>query len=321
MNSNFNILKTAQESIKNQGEAILNLSNFIDSDFENSVKVIHAIKGRVIVTGIGKSAIIAKKIVATFNSTGTPSVFMHASEAIHGDLGIVQNNDIIILISKSGNTAEIKTLIPFLKETNVSLIGISSDKNSYLGLNSDFFLKSFIEKEACHNNLAPTTSTTAQLVIGDALAICLSKLNGFKKSDFAKYHPGGSLGRELHLKVKEIIIKNKKPEVNEKDNLATIINEISNKMLGATAITNNQKAIGIITDGDLRRFFSSGKDINSVSAKDFMSKTPKTINSESLASEALTIMNKNKITQLIVQDNDNYIGIIHLHNILNEGLS
>ena len=321
MNSNFNILQTAQESIKNQGEAILNLSNFIDSDFENSVKVIHAIKGRVIVTGIGKSAIIAKKIVATFNSTGTPSVFMHASEAIHGDLGIVQNNDIIILISKSGNTAEIKTLIPFLKETNVSLIGISSDKNSYLGLNSDFFLKSFIEKEACHNNLAPTTSTTAQLVIGDALAICLSKLNGFKKSDFAKYHPGGSLGRELHLKVKEIIIKNKKPEVNEKDNLATIINEISNKMLGATAITNNQKATGIITDGDLRRFFSSGKDINSVSAKDFMSKTPKTINSESLASEALTIMNKNKITQLIVQDNDNYIGIIHLHNILNEGLS
>ncbi|KRO88896.1 MAG: KpsF/GutQ family sugar-phosphate isomerase [Bacteroidetes bacterium] len=321
MNSNFNILQTAQESIKNQGEAILNLSNFINSDFENSVKAIQAINGRVIVTGIGKSAIIAKKIVATFNSTGTPSVFMHAAEAIHGDLGIVQNNDIIILISKSGNTSEIKTLIPFLKETNVKLIGISSEENSYLGLNSDFFLKSFIEKEACHNNLAPTTSTTAQLVIGDALAICLSKLNGFKKSDFARYHPGGSLGRELHLKVKDIIKKNKKPEVKEKDNLATIINEISNKMLGATAITNNQKAIGIITDGDLRRFFSSGKDINSVSAKDFMSKTPKTINSESLASEALIIMNKNKITQLIVQDKDSYIGIIHLHNILNEGLS
>ena len=321
MNSNFNILKTAQESIKNQGEAILNLSNFIDSDFENSVKAIHAINGRVIVTGVGKSALIGKKIVATFNSTGTPAIFMHAAEAVHGDLGIVQDNDIVILISKSGNTSEIKTLVPFLKKIKVILIAISSDKSSFLGLNSDFFLKSFIKKEACPNNLAPTTSTTAQLVIGDALAICLSELNGFKKNDFARYHPGGSLGKELHLKVKEIILKNKKPSVKEKDNLTTIINEISNKMLGATAITNNNKAVGIITDGDLRRFLSSGKEMNTVSAKYFMSKIPKTINSETLASEALLIMNKNKITQLIVQDNDNYVGIIHLHNILNEGLS
>ncbi|MGY8946309.1 MAG: KpsF/GutQ family sugar-phosphate isomerase [Flavobacteriales bacterium] len=321
MNSNFNILKTAQESIKNQGEAILNLSKFIDSDFENSVNAIQAINGRVIITGVGKSAIIGKKIVATFNSTGTPAIFMHAAEAVHGDLGIVQDDDIVILISKSGNTSEIKTLVPFLKKIKVKLIAISSEKNSFLGINSDFFLKSFIKKEACPNNLAPTTSTTAQLVIGDALAICLSELSGFKKSDFARYHPGGSLGKELHLKVKEIIIKNKIPEVKEKDNLTTIINEISNKMLGATAITNNGKAVGIITDGDLRRFFSSGKELNSVSAKDFMSKAPKTINSETLASEALLIMNKNKITQLIVQDKDKYIGIIHLHNILNEGLS
>ena len=321
MNSNFNILKTAQESIKNQGEAILNLSKFIDSDFENSVNAIQAINGRVIITGVGKSAIIGKKIVATFNSTGTPAIFMHAAEAVHGDLGIVQDDDIVILISKSGNTSEIKTLVPFLKKIKVTLIAISSEKNSFLGINSDFFLKSFIKKEACPNNLAPTTSTTAQLVIGDALAICLSELSGFKKSDFARYHPGGSLGKELHLKVKEIIIKNKIPEVKEKDNLTTIINEISNKMLGATAITNNGKAVGIITDGDLRRFFSSGKELNSVSAKDFMSKAPKTINSETLASEALLIMNKNKITQLIVQDKDKYIGIIHLHNILNEGLS
>jgi|TARA_B110000914_G_scaffold220460_1_gene230566 arabinose-5-phosphate isomerase len=321
LNSNFNILKTAQESIKNQGEAILNLSKFIDSDFENSVNAIQAINGRVIITGVGKSAIIGKKIVATFNSTGTPAIFMHAAEAVHGDLGIVQDDDIVILISKSGNTSEIKTLVPFLKKIKVKLIAISSEKNSFLGINSDFFLKSFIKKEACPNNLAPTTSTTAQLVIGDALAICLSELSGFKKSDFARYHPGGSLGKELHLKVKEIIIKNKIPEVKEKDNLTTIINEISNKMLGATAITNNGKAVGIITDGDLRRFFSSGKELNSVSAKDFMSKAPKTINSETLASEALLIMNKNKITQLIVQDKDKYIGIIHLHNILNEGLS
>lgn len=321
MNSNFNILKTAQESIKNQGEAILNLSKFINSDFENSVNAIQAINGRVIITGVGKSAIIGKKIVATFNSTGTPAIFMHAAEAVHGDLGIVQDDDIVILISKSGNTSEIKTLVPFLKKIKVTLIAISSEKNSFLGMNSDFFLKSFIKKEACPNNLAPTTSTTAQLVIGDALAICLSELSGFKKSDFARYHPGGSLGKELHLKVKEIIIKNKIPEVKEKDNLTTIINEISNKMLGATAITNNGKAVGIITDGDLRRFFSSGKELNSVSAKDFMSKAPKTINSETLASKALLIMNKNKITQLIVQDKDNYIGIIHLHNILNEGLS
>ena len=309
MNSKFNILNTAKQSIKNQGDAILNLSKFINKEFENSVNAIHCIKGRVIVSGVGKSAIIGKKIAATFNSTGTPAIFMHAGEAIHGDLGVVQKDDIIILISKSGNTSEIKNLVPFLKKTHVKLIAISSDKNSFLGMNSDFFLKSFVSKEACPNNLAPTTSTTAQLVIGDALAICLSELSGFKKSDFAKYHPGGSLGKELNLKVKE------------NANLKTIINEISKKMLGATAIVKDNKAIGIITDGDLRRFFSSGRDMNLISAKEFMSKSPKTINSDILASEALQIMNKNKITQLIVEDNDIYLGIIHLHNILNEGLS
>ena len=321
MNSKFDILNTAKQSIKNQGDAILNLSKFINKEFENSVNAIHCIKGRVIVSGVGKSAIIGKKIAATFNSTGTPAIFMHAGEAIHGDLGVVQKDDIIILISKSGNTAEIKNLVPFLKKTHVKLIAISSDKNSFLGMNSDFFLKSFVSKEACPNNLAPTTSTTAQLVIGDALAICLSELSGFKKSDFAKYHPGGSLGKELNLKVKEIIFKNEKPEVKENANLKTIINEISKKMLGATAIVKDNKAIGIITDGDLRRFFSSGRDMNLISAKEFMSKSPKTISSDILASEALQIMNKNKITQLIVEDNDIYLGIIHLHNILNEGLS
>lgn len=321
MDSKFDIIQTAKNSIKNQGNSILELSNFINKDFKNAVELINSIQGRVIVTGIGKSAIIGMKIVATLNSTGTPSVFMHASEAVHGDLGIVQKNDIIVLISKSGNTTEIKNLLPFLKNADVKLIAISSNENSFLVKNCDYFLNSFIKKEACPNNLAPTTSTTAQLVVGDALAICLSELKGFKENDFAKFHPGGSLGKKLHLKIKDLVAKNLKPQVDLKDTFYNVVDEISKKMLGATAVVNNETAVGIITDGDLRRFFLKNIDLKSIKALDLMTKLPKKINSEILASDALKIMNSNKITQLIVENEKKYIGIIHLHNILNEGIS
>ena len=321
MDSKFDIIKTAKNSINNQGQSILQLTNFINEDFKNTVEFIHSIKGRVILSGIGKSAIIGMKIVATLNSTGTPSIFMHAAEAVHGDLGIIQDNDVVVLISKSGNTSEIKDLLPFLKNTGIKLVAISSEKNSFLVNNCDFFLNSFIKKEACPNNLAPTTSTTAQLVIGDALAICLSEMKGFKENDFAKFHPGGSLGKKLHLRVKDLLSKNLKPEVDFDESFKNIVDEISKKMLGATAVLKNGLAVGIITDGDLRRFFSKNSDSKSVKASDLMSSSPKKINSEILASEALKLMNKNKITQLIVEDKNNYLGIIHLHNILNEGIS
>jgi len=321
LNPKFDIIKAAKKSIENQGKSILELSNFINKDFKNSIEYINSIQGRIIVSGIGKSAIIGMKIVATLNSTGSPAVFMHAAEAVHGDLGILQKNDVIILISKSGNTSEIKDLVPFLKNSGVKIIAITSDKNSFLGKNSDYFLNSFIKKEACPNNLAPTTSTTAQLVIGDALAICLSELKGFKESDFAKFHPGGALGKKLHLKVKDLVTKNLKPQVNYNENFKNIIDEISKKMLGSTAVLKNGKVIGIITDGDLRRFFSRNINSNSVTAIDLMSKSPKKTSSDILAYEALKIMQKNKITQLIVEDNKNYTGIIHIHNIIKEGIS
>ena len=321
MNLKFDIIQTAKKSIDNQGKSILELSNYINEDFKNSVKYINSIQGRIIVSGIGKSAIIGMKIVATLNSTGSPAIFMHATEAVHGDLGILQKNDVIILISKSGNTSEIKDLVPFLKSFGVKIISITSDKNSFLAKNSDYFLNSFVKKEACPNNLAPTTSTTAQLVIGDALAICLSELKGFKESDFAKFHPGGSLGKKLHLKVKDLVTKNLKPQVNYNETFKNIIDEISKKMLGATAVLKNKKVIGIITDGDLRRFFSKNINLNRITAVDLMSKSPKKTNSDILAFEAFKIMKKNKITQLIVEDNNNYTGIIHIHNIIKEGIS
>ena len=321
MESEKNILEVAKESFKNQGNAILNLHKYLTLDFENAIKKIQSSKGRVIVSGIGKSAIIGSKIVATLNSTGTPSIFMHAAEAIHGDLGIVQNDDIIILLSKSGNTPEIKNLIPFIKQRKVSIISITSEPNSYLAKNSDYFLNSYIEKEACVNNLAPTTSTTAQLVIGDAIAICLSKINGFNENDFAKHHPGGVLGKKLYLKVDEIINKNLKPQLSESDDFKTTIDVITKNLLGAAVVIKNNKPIGIITDGDIRRVFSFESNFKNILAKDLMSKNPFTIDSNMLATKALSIMNKNKITQIIVTKNGFYSGIIHLHNIINEGLS
>lgn len=321
MKSKDNILKIAKDSFVNQGNAILNLHKYLTIDFENAINKINSLSGRVIVSGIGKSAIIGSKIVATLNSTGTPSIFMHAAEAIHGDLGIIQNDDIIILLSKSGNTSEIKNLVPFIKQRNISIISITSEPNSYLAKNSDYLLNSRIEEEACLNNLAPTTSTTAQLVIGDAIAICLSKINGFNENDFAKHHPGGILGKKLYLKVDEIINKNLKPQLFESDDFKTIIDVISKNLLGAAVVVKDNKPIGIITDGDIRRVFSNESNFNNILAKDLMSKNPFIIDSKTLASEALSIMNKNKITQIVVTKKGDYFGLIHLHNILNEGLS
>lgn len=321
MNTNKNIIEIAKDSFENQGKSILSLGQYLTKDFEDTVNTIHSSSGRVIVSGIGKSAIIGMKIVATLNSTGTPAIFMHAAEAIHGDLGVVQNNDTVILISKSGNTPEIKNLVPFLKERSICLVSITSNSSSFLAKNSNFFLSCYIEKEACLNNLAPTTSTTAQLVIGDALAICLSNLNGFSPNDFAKHHPGGMLGKKLFLKVSEIIDKNLKPELSENDDFKTVIDVISKNLLGAAVVTLNKKAIGIITDGDIRRVFSKNHNIEHFNAKNLMSLNPQKISSDTLASKALEIMNQHKITQLVVEDDNKYIGLIHMHNIINEGLA
>ena len=321
MNTNKNIIDIAKDSFENQGKSILSLGQYLTKDFEDTVNTIHSSSGRVIVSGIGKSAIIGMKIVATLNSTGTPAIFMHAAEAIHGDLGVVQNNDTVILISKSGNTPEIKNLVPFLKERSICLVSITSNSSSFLAKNSNFFLSCYIEKEACLNNLAPTTSTTAQLVIGDALAICLSNLNGFSPNDFAKHHPGGMLGKKLFLKVSEIIDKNLKPELSENDDFKTVIDVISKNLLGAAVVTLNKKAIGIITDGDIRRVFSKNQNIEDFNAKNLMSLNPQKISSDTLASKALEIMNEHKITQLVVEDDNKYIGLIHMHNIINEGLA
>ena len=321
MNTNKNIIEIAKDSFENQGKSILSLGQYLTKDFEDTVNTIHSSSGRVIVSGIGKSAIIGMKIVATLNSTGTPAIFMHAAEAIHGDLGIVQNNDTVILISKSGNTPEIKNLVPFLKERSICLVSITSNSSSFLAKNSNFFLSCYIEKEACLNNLAPTTSTTAQLVIGDALAICLSNLNGFSPNDFAKHHPGGMLGKKLFLKVSEIIDKNLKPELSENDDFKTVIDVISKNLLGAAVVTLNKKAIGIITDGDIRRVLSKNQNIEDFNAKNLMSLNPQKISSDTLASKALEIMNQHKITQLVVEDDNKYIGLIHMHNIINEGLA
>jgi len=321
LNTNKNIIEIAKDSFENQGKSILSLGQYLTKDFEDTVNTIHSSSGRVIVSGIGKSAIIGMKIVATLNSTGTPAIFMHAAEAIHGDLGVVQNNDTVILISKSGNTPEIKNLVPFLKERSICLVSITSNSSSFLAKNSNFFLSCYIEKEACLNNLAPTTSTTAQLVIGDALAICLSNLNGFSPNDFAKHHPGGMLGKKLFLKVSEIIDKNLKPELSESDDFKTVIDVISKNLLGAAVVTLNKKAIGIITDGDIRRVLSKNQNIEDFNAKNLMSLNPQKISSDTLASKALEIMNQHKITQLVVEDDNKYIGLIHMHNIINEGLA
>ena len=315
------ILQTAKETILLESAAIANLEKLLDENFEKAINFILNSNGRVIVTGIGKSANIGAKIVATFNSTGTPAIFMHAADAIHGDLGNVQKNDIVICLSKSGNTPEIKVLVPLIKNYGNKIIAITGNIDSFLGKNADFTLNTFVEKEACPNNLAPTTSTTAQLVMGDALAVCLQDLRGFSKKDFAKYHPGGALGKRLYLRVSDLIKNNQIPKVNASDSIAEVIVEISEKRLGVTAVLKNEKIVGIITDGDLRRMLSKTTDISHFTAKDIMGKNPKTIQENAMAIEALEKLESNNITQILVVDaQEKYIGVVHLHDLIKEGI-
>lgn len=321
MKTTEDIKNIAIQTITNEYLAIQKLINSIDDDFVKVVELIFNCKGRVIVTGIGKSANIATKIVSTFNSTGTPAIFMHAADAIHGDLGIIQTEDIIICISKSGNTPEIKVLIPLIKNLGNKLIAITSEAQSTLAIQSDYFLNVYVDREACPNNLAPTSSTTAQLVMGDALAVCLLECRGFTAQDFAKYHPGGALGKRLYLKVSDLYINNEKPEVNLETPLAQTLIEISSKRLGCVAVVENYEIKGIITDGDLRRMLSKSISSDNQKAKDIMTVNPKTITKDKFAVEALTLMKDNHITQLLVVDRSNkYIGVIHLHDLIREGI-
>jgi arabinose-5-phosphate isomerase len=313
------IKKWAITTISTEAKAIDKLIAFVDDDFEKTAEVVFSSKGRLIATGVGKSAIIAQKIVATLNSTGTPAIFMHAADAIHGDLGIITPDDIVLCLSKSGNTPEIKALIPLIKNMGNKIISLVSTPESYLEEQADYKLKAYVDAEACPYNLAPTSSTTAHLVIGDALAICLLKLRGFSSEDFAKFHPGGSLGKKLYLRVADVIGK-EKPLVGQDTGLEDVIIEISSKMLGATAVLDSGKLKGIITDGDLRRMLEKSKNFTHLKAKDIMSKNPVTIDYDELAIKAFNLMENRSITQLIVLHDNEYKGMVHIHSIIKEGI-
>jgi len=320
LNKKERIILVAKKTIETEGTAIKNLIDLVDSEFAEAVEFIYNSKGRVIITGIGKSAIIATKIVATLNSTGTPSIFMHAADAIHGDLGTIQENDSVICISKSGNTPEIKVLVPLIKTRGNKLIAITSNGDSFLRQQADFVLNAYVEKEACPNNLAPTTSTTAQLVIGDALAMSLLDLQGFSSKDFARFHPGGSLGKKLYLRVSDLTKLNEKPQVHPNTEIKNVIVEITEKMLGVTAVVEDEKILGIITDGDLRRMLTTTDSFKGLTARDIMSVNPKTISNNAMAVEAIEIMDKFGITQIIAEENGIYKGMVHIHNLTNEGI-
>ena len=311
----------ALRTIDLESQSISGLSQYINDDFEKAVNAITNCKGRVVISGIGKSAVIAQKIVATLNSTGTPSIFMHAADAIHGDLGIVQQDDVVMIISKSGESPEIKVLVPLIKNFKNILIGMVGSIESYLASQSDIILNTTVSQEACPNNLAPTSSTTAQLVMGDALAICLMEMKGFGSDDFAKFHPGGTLGKKLYLRVADLYIKNEKPKLAKDRSLKEVIVEISSKRLGATAVVDkNDILLGIITDGDLRRMLEKNISLDGVTAADIMTVTPKSIGADELAVDALDLMRKRSITQLVVVENGKYLGFIHLHDLIREGL-
>ena len=315
------IKQVALRTVELEAKSITGLSAFIDDDFEKAVNTIANSKGRLVVSGIGKSAVIAQKIVATLNSTGTPSIFMHAADAIHGDLGMVLKDDIVLIISKSGESPEIKALVPLVRNFGNIIIGMVGSLQSYLKKNSTIILNTTVEQEACPNNLAPTTSTTAQLVMGDALAVCLMELKGFQSDDFAKFHPGGLLGKKLYLKVADLINNNEKPKVLPTQSLKEVIVEMTQKRLGITAVVDTgNKLIGIITDGDLRRMLEKNTAIDSIKAGDIMTSNPKTIEPDKLAVDALNLLRKNEITQLAVTANGNYEGILHLHDLIREGL-
>ncbi len=315
------IKEKAIDTLTLEANSILELKKFVDESFENIVKHLHSMKGRLVVSGIGKSAIIGQKIVATLNSTGTPAIFMHAADAIHGDLGMIQQDDVIMIISKSGESPEIKVLITLIKNLGNTLIGMVGNTSSSLAKSSDLVLNTTVSQEACPNNLAPTSSTTAQLAMGDALAVCLMEVKGFSSEDFAKFHPGGTLGKKLYLRVSDLCKLNEKPAVQESSKLKEVIVEMTEKRLGLTAVLdNNGDLTGVITDGDLRRMLEKNGDVQHTLAKDIMSKGPKTIEADSLAVDALDKMRKQNITQLIVTENKNYIGVIHLHDLIREGI-
>jgi arabinose-5-phosphate isomerase len=316
-----NIINTAKRTILSESQSIAKLENFIDQDFENTVKKIYQSKGRIVISGIGKSAIVAQKIVSSLNSTGTPSIFLHAADAIHGDIGMVQQEDIVVIISKSGDSPEIKVLVPLIKNFRNTLIAICGNMQSYLAKCADIVLNTTVESEASPYNLAPTSSTTAQLVMGDAICVCLMELRGFGSEDFAKFHPGGTLGKKLYLHVGDLSVNNEKPAVNTESLLKDVIIEITKRRLGVTVVLdNNEKIIGIITDGDLRRMLEKDLYHKGVKAKDIMTLNPKTIDKKSLAVNALDIMRDKNITQLIVTENNSYSGIIHLHDLVREGI-
>ncbi len=320
MSSANQIKQAALKTITLEKEAIESLQSSINQDFIDVVEMIYNLKGRVIITGIGKSALIAAKIVATFNSTGTSSVFLHAADAIHGDLGIVGKEDLVIAISKSGETPEIKVLVPLIKANGNPIVAIVGNRDSYLAKQADKILNTEVKQEACPNNLAPTSSTTAQLVMGDALAVSLVKLKGFSSKDFARFHPGGALGKRLYLRVADLFVNNLVPKVSSEETLQNVILEISSKRLGATAVLNKGKLVGIITDGDLRRALQAHENLRELTAEDIMTRNPRCIDEESLVVDALTLMKENNITQLPVLRKQKYVGVVHLHDILKEGI-
>jgi len=316
-----NIINTGKQTIIAESDSVAALLDSINENFEKAVLKIFQSKGRLVVSGIGKSAIIAQKIVASLNSTGTPSVFLHAADAIHGDIGMVQPEDVVMLLSKSGDSPEIKVLVPLIKNFGNSLIAICGNMQSYLAKCADVVLNTTVNKEASPHNLAPTSSTTAQLVMGDALCVCLMELRGFNPDDFAKFHPGGTLGKKLYLRVAELAVNNEKPAVKKDSLLKNVIIEITKKRLGVTVVMDNEENIvGIITDGDLRRMLENDLYHPQAKAEDIMTIHPKTIDSQSLAVHALEVMRNYNITQLIVTENEKYFGIIHLHDLIKEGI-
>ena len=315
------ILETAITTIKLEAASVAGLSAFIDDAFEKTIRILANCKGRIVISGIGKSAIVAQKIVATLNSTGTPSLFMHAADAIHGDLGMVQQDDVVMLISKSGESPEIKVLVPLIKNFGNILIGMVGNMQSFLAQSSDHVLNTTVSQEACPNNLAPTSSTTAQMVMGDVLAVCLMELHGFSGHDFAKYHPGGNLGKRLYLRVADLYLNNEQPKVSSNATLKQVIVEITEKRLGVTAVVNNNNTVlGIITDGDLRRMLEKTNELGAITAADILTANPKSIEPGMLAVEALDIMRDHDISKLVVAENGNYLGILHIHDLVREGI-
>ncbi len=315
------IISLAKKTIAQEAESVAGMAAFINEDFKNIIDLLTSSKGRLVISGIGKSAIIAQKIVATLNSTGAPSLFMHAADAIHGDIGMIQQDDVVMIISKSGDSPEIKVLVPIIKNFGNKIIAMVGQTQSYLAKQADLIINTTVEKEACPNNLAPTSSTTAQMVMGDAIAICLMYAKGFSADEFAKFHPGGMLGKKLYLKVSDLSLHNEKPFVDEAGSLKEVIVEITKKRLGATAVLDkNEHVAGIITDGDLRRMLEKNFLLQDITAKDIMSVNPKTISKNDLAVNALDLMRKNNISQLLVVDNKKYAGIIHLHDLVREGI-